>query len=278
MELGGASMRLLLNDLRAAACGLSALAVLAAAPAPAQGQSPSQGRGMPVDLELVLLADSTGSIDDNEILFQRQGYADAITDPDILSAISLGHDGRIVVTYVEWGGQHSQEIVVPWTVIDGPESAAGFAGVLMSQPRKAFGRNAIGSAITFAHLLIESNNFNGFRRVIDLSGDSANSWNGIPIATARQAALDADIVINGLAILCNNCSGRPVYYDLEEAFRRDIIGGPAAFVVTADDMESFATAVRKKLLLEIAGVPDEATFHERLAAAGTADAAATAID
>jgi hypothetical protein len=233
---------------------------------------------MPVDLELVLLADSTGSIDDNEILFQRQGYADAITDPDILSAISLGHDGRIVVTYVEWGDQHSQEIVVPWTVIDGPEAAASFAEVLMSQPRKAFGRNAIGSAITFAHLLIESNNFNGFRRVIDISGDSANSWNGIPIAVARQAALDADIVINGLAILCNHCSGRPVYYDLEEAFRRDIIGGPAAFVVTADDMESFATAVRKKLLLEIAGVPDEATFRQRLAAAEDPRPMATAVD
>lgn len=239
-----------------------AFGVLGGVAADAQAQSGAQ----PVDLELVLLADSTGSIDDREIFFQRQGYADAITHPDILSAIGLGHDGRIAVTYVEWGDQDSQEIVVPWTIIDGPEAAAEFAQTLMAQPRKAFGRNAIGSAIAFAHLLIESNSINGFRRVIDLSGDSANSWSGIPVEVARQSAIAADIVINGLAILCRDCSGRPVYYNLEEAYRRDIIGGPAAFVVTADDMDSFATAVRKKLLLEIAGVPDEATFRQRLAA------------
>src|SRR3546814_4324466 len=85
------------------------------------------------------------------------------------------------------------------------------------------------------------------------------------VCSSDLNAIAADIVINGLAILCRDCSGRPVYYDLEEAYRRDIIGGPAAFVITADDMASFATAVRKKLLLEIADVPDEATFRQRLA-------------
>ena len=249
-----------------AAFSLLILAQVAAAPAMAQGQTPGAHRsGESVDLELVLLADATSSIDDGEIFFQRQGYADAMRHPDILTAIAMGHDRKIAVTYVEWGDEHSQETVVPWTIIDGADAAAAFADSLMSQPRRAFGRNAIGSAITFAHLLIESNAINGFRRVIDLSGDSANSWNGIPLETARQSAIAADIVINGLAILCRDCSGRPVYYDLEEAYRRDIIGGPAAFVVTADDM-AFAEAVRKKLLLEIAGVPDEESFHRRLAA------------
>jgi hypothetical protein len=264
---GTAAMRLQLKDVPAGALALAMLSLLAGAEAAAQSDPPAQNRsGQPVDLELVLLADATGSIDDREIFFQRQGYADAITDPDILSAIALGPDQKIAVTYVEWGDEDSQEVVVPWTVIDGPAAAAEFAKALMAEPRRAFGRNAIGSAITFAHLLIESNGINGFRRVIDLSGDSANSWNGIPLEAARQTALAADIVINGLAILCRDCSGRPVYYDLEEAYRRDIVGGPAAFVVTADDRESFATAVRKKLLLEIAGVPDEATFRQRLAA------------
>jgi len=237
-------------------------------PAVGQSELPSQNRsGEPVDLELVLLADASGSIDDREIFFQRQGYADAITDPDVLAAISLGQDRRIAVTYVEWGNASSQEVVVPWTIIDGQASAEAFAEKLTSTPRLAFGRNAIGQAITFAHLLIESNDINGFRRVIDLSGDSANNWSGISIAEARANALAADIAINGLAILCAACSGRPVYYDLEEAYRRDIIGGPGAFVVTADENQSFATAVRKKLLLEIAGVPDEESFHRRLAAA-----------
>ncbi len=243
---------------------LLGLAVLGHGVATAQTQN--QG-GEPVDLELVLLADATGSIDDREIFFQRQGYADAITDPDILSAIALGHDRKIAVIYVEWGDADSQEVVVPWTIIDGAQAAAGFAEALMETPRKAYGRNAIGSALTYAHLLIESNNIRGFRRVIDLSGDSANSWGGVPIEVARQNALAADIAINGLAILCRDCSGRPGYYDLEEAYRRDIIGGPAAFVVTADENQSFAAAVRKKLLLEVAGVPDEETFRQRLAQA-----------
>ncbi len=209
-----------------------------------------------VDLELVLLADATGSIDDAEIRFQRQGYATAITHPDVLAAIAQGLDQRIAVTYVEWGNEFSQEVVVPWTVIDGPASAEAFAGALLAEPRKAFGRNAIGSAIDFAHNLLDTNAYEGFRRVIDLSADSANNWNGIPISVARAAALQADIVINGLAILCRRgCSGRPVTYDLEAAFAERIIGGFGSFVITADSDTKFADAVRQKLILEIAS-PD----------------------
>ena len=106
--------------------------------------------GEGVDLELVLLADASGSIDDAEIRFQRQGYASAITHPEILDAIAQGYARRIAVIYVEWGNAFSQEVVVPWTIIDGPESAAVFAGALLETPRRAAGRNAIGSAIAAA--------------------------------------------------------------------------------------------------------------------------------
>ena len=210
-----------------------------------------------VDLELVLLADASRSIDDAEIRFQRQGYAAAITHPEVLGAIAQGFEQRIVVTYVEWGEASSQEVVVPWTIIDGPESAAAFADALLEAPRRAFGPNAIGNALAVAHGLIETNAFDGYRKVIDFSGDSAYSFGGMPVAAARAAALGADIVINGLAILCRakECSGRPVNYDLEAAFAETIIGGPASFVVTADGDDRFAHAVRRKLLLEIAGTP-----------------------
>jgi hypothetical protein len=212
---------------------------------PAQAQS--------VDLELVLLADASGSIDDAEIHFQRQGYASAITHPAVLDAIAQGFDQRIAVTYVEWGTVNSQEVVVPWTIIDGPAAAKGFAEALLATPRRAFGRNAIGNAIAAAQALIEGNPLEGHRKVIDLSADSANNRGGLSIAEARARALAADIVINGLAILCRSCSGRPNRYDLERAFAETVIGGPASFVVTADDDDRFAEAVRKKLLLEIAG-------------------------
>jgi hypothetical protein len=206
-----------------------------------------------VDLELVLLADASRSIHDGEIRLQREGYAAAITHPEVLRAIEQGFDQRIAVTYVEWGDARSQDVVVPWTVIDGKDSAAAFAATLLERPRRAFGPNAIGSALTVAQALIEHNEFEGYRRVIDLSADSASSWDGISLAEARQTALMADIVINGLAVLCRSCSGRPNSYDLEAVFADRIIGGPASFVVTAENDDQFAEAVRRKLLLEIAG-------------------------
>ena len=205
-----------------------------------------------VDLELVLLADASQSIDDGEIALQREGYAAAITHPQVIDAITGGYDGRIAVTYVEWGSAVSQEVVVPWTIIDGAGSAEAFAAALVAQPRQAFGRNAIGAAIESAQALIETNQIDGHRKVIDLSADSANSWGGPSIESARARALAAGITINGLAVLCRVCSGRPSFYDLEDAFARTIIGGPGSFVVTADGDTSFAEAVRRKLVLEIA--------------------------
>jgi hypothetical protein len=205
------------------------------------------------DVELVFLADASGSIDDAEIVFQRQGYADAITDPQILSVIRSGAYGKIALTYVEWGSTESQEVVVPWTVIGDKASAGAFAKRLMAEPRRAFGRNAIGNAIALAQTLIETNDVEGFRKVIDLSADSANSWGGIPIEIARRNAIEAGIVINGLAVLCRACSGRPISYDLERAFAETIIGGPGSFVITADGRDQFAAAVRRKLILELAG-------------------------
>ena len=169
----------------------------------------------------------------------------------MLAAIAGGYDQKIAVTYVEWGDATSQEIVVPWTIVDGEKTAEAFASALLAAPRLAFGPNALAAA----HALIVSNDLEGTRRVIDFSADSAYSFGGVPITEARDAALAEDIVINGLAILCRSadCSGRPVDYDLEAAFDSLIVGGPGSFVVTADGPNRFAEAVRRKLILEIAG-------------------------
>jgi hypothetical protein len=226
-----------------------------------------------VDLELVLLADASGSIDTAEIRFQRQGYASAITHPEVLGAIAQGFDQRISINYVAWGMTGSQDVVVPWTIVDGPDSAAAFADALMAAPRRAFGRNAIGEALAFGQALTESNDLYGYRKVIDLSADSANNWNGLSIAEARASALAADIVINGLAILCRHCSGRPVRYDLEAAFAERIIGGPGSFVIGATGDEHFADAVRKKLVLEIAGRPTDPGLRLRATSSPRPDAA-----
>ncbi|MCB1476664.1 MAG: DUF1194 domain-containing protein [Rhodobiaceae bacterium] len=209
-----------------------------------------------VDLELVLLADATGSIDEAEIRFQRQGYADAIVHPEVISAIKGSGNGRIAVTYVEWGHAASQHVVVGWTVIDSEETAAAFASALALPPRLANGGNAIGAALLFGKGLIETNYYDGLRKVIDLSADSAANFSGPPIEVARDAVIAAGITINGLAVLCRGCSGQPINYDLEEAFRQRLIGGNRAFVVTAENASTFTSAVRRKLILEIAGRPE----------------------
>jgi hypothetical protein len=209
-----------------------------------------------VDLELVLLADASGSIDDREIALQRQGYAEAMADPQVLWAIEHGGaEGRIAVAYVEWASAASQDVVVDWMVIGDAADAAEFGRRITAPPRRAFGSNAIGSALLKGLEMIEENGIDAWRKVIDLSADS--SWNpqGPPISAAREAVVAAGVTINGLAILCRaaDCSGRPRAGDLEAEFERDMIGGPGAFVVTAEDPLSFMQAVRRKLILEIAG-------------------------
>jgi hypothetical protein len=213
-----------------------------------------------VDLELVLLSDASGSIDAAEIAFQREGYAQAITDPKVLAAMTGGWNGKIVLTFVEWGDLFHQDVVVPWTVIDGPKAAAAFAEALRAAPRKAFGMNAIGSALQVAYDLIETNEFRGLRRVIDFSGDSAWNGNGLELEPVRAAIVAEGVTINGLAVLCRfeTCSGRPQPGDLEQQFEDYIIGGPGSFVITADSRETFAAAVRRKLILEIAWLPETA--------------------
>lgn len=216
----------------------------------------------PVDIELVLLADSSGSIDPDELQLQRQGYIDALKHPMVLAAIAGGARGKIAVTYVEWADLNHQSVLVPWMVIDGKAAAERFGSALSGQPRTAWGGNAIGSAIAAGQRLIETNAYEGDRKVIDFSGDSANSWSGVPVRVARDAALAAGIVINGLAITCREigCSGRPMGYDLEEAYRQTITGGPGSFVITVDGKTTFEEAVRRKLVIEISdlawpGVP-----------------------
>jgi Protein of unknown function (DUF1194) len=199
-----------------------------------------------VDLELVLLADASGSITQSEIDFQREGYAAAITHPDVLSAIRSNLTGTIAVTYVEWAA--NQVVVVDWTVIDGAATAEAFALALLEPPRLATGRNAIGDALLEGQRLIEENRITGLRRVIDFSGDSLGNFSGAGIAEARASVLAAGITINGLPIL-DEGDGDP----LAEVYRDQLIGGPGAFVIATDRTDGFVEAVRRKLILEIAG-------------------------
>lgn len=208
-----------------------------------------------VDLELVLAADGSGSIDDEELRLQREGYARAVAHPRVLSAIRSGFLGKIAIAYVEWGGPESQHTIVDWTIVDGPESAAAFGAQLVAAPRAAVSYNSISNALVYSQNLIETNEYAGLRRIIDVSADAGNIG-GVPLSVAREQALASGITINGLAI-SRPGSTRPFRgISLEDHFERDVIGGPGAFVVTVDETISFADAVIKKLVLEIASTPE----------------------
>lgn len=205
-----------------------------------------------VDLELVLAADGSGSIDAGELRLQREGYAEAITSPRVLDAILSGFNRRIAVAYVEWGGAESQHTIVDWTLIEDEASARAFAAALVAAPRAAVGWNSISGAIDYAAGLIRSNGYDGFRSIIDVSADSGHRG-GRPVQAARDDAVAAGITINGLVVASRDGGmPGPGPAALAAHFRRDIIGGPGAFVVTADEKTSFAAAVLSKLLLEIA--------------------------
>lgn len=203
-----------------------------------------------VGLELVLLADASGSIDNMELTFQRQGYASSITDPEVVQAIRDSLYGNVAVTYVEWATNTA--VVVPWTVIFDNASARAFANALSGPPRQAYGSNAIGGALLEAKRLIEDNDIKAPRAVIDFSGDSIRNSSGPSIALARAEVLAAGIVINALPILRPE-DGRRAGANLEEEYANRIIGGPGAFVVTAEGRDSFARTVKRKLVLEISG-------------------------
>ena len=205
-----------------------------------------------VDLELVLAADSSGSIQQSELMMQREGYAAAITDPRVLDAIRGGYHQRIALAYVEWGGPDSQETVVDWTVIDGPESAEAFAQQLRVRPRGATSWNSISEAILYSVNEIDGNAYEGRRKIIDISGDGGQ-WNGRPLPLAKAAAMALDITINALVIYePGGLNTGPMGEPLIDHYRNDVIGGRSAFAMVAEGRDEFAAAILKKMILEIA--------------------------
>jgi uncharacterized protein DUF1194 len=209
--------------------------------------------GEAVDLELVLAADASGSIDADELQLQRQGYADAITDPRVLDTISQGAFGVVAIAYIEWAGSFSTDLVVDWHVIRDRESAQSFAKALLAAPRRAQGFNAIGAGVALATRLIETNDYDGTRAVIDVSGDGPDI--GVPTAdAARDRAVAAGLTINALAINSNDESAFSNGIPLATHYANHVIGGPGAFVAVADGLGSFRETLLDKLVREISGL------------------------
>ena len=205
-----------------------------------------------VDVELVLAVDVSYSMDMDELAIQREGYAQAIISKEFLQALKSLPNGKVSITYFEWAASSDQKIIIPWRLIDGPETADAVASEIMKTPVRRASRTSISGAIYFAMPLFDQDPYHGTRRVIDISGDGPNN-NGAPVTPARDEAVSKGIVINGLPIMVKEPSYSTMDIDNLDWYYEDcVIGGPGSFVVPIKDREKFKEAIRTKLLLEVA--------------------------
>lgn len=206
-----------------------------------------------VDLELVLAVDVSRSMSPRELEIQRRGYAQALIDREVIAAIQNGIYGQIALTYIEWAGALSQRTIVGWTLIRTEEDAVSFAARLTAHFDRSLRRTSISGALDFASGLFDGNGFQGLRRVIDVSGDGPNN-EGRMVTLARDEAVGRGIVINGLPLMTQDgLGGQWRLKDLDLYYRDCVIGGPGAFVVPVLEWAHFPAAVRRKLVLELAG-------------------------
>jgi hypothetical protein len=219
----------------------------------------------PVDLLLVLSSDVSRSVDHPKFLLQREGYAAAISDPHVIDAIKSGPHQRIALCFVEWSGFGAQKLVIDWSLIDGPGAARKFGDQLLELPRSFADRTSISGGIEFAAAQLDQAPYQASRRAIDVSGDGTNNA-GRDVKLARDEAIAKGIVINGLVIL----SDRPVPWNaehtnppggLEKYYQDNVIGGPGAFVLVAENFHSFGRAIIKKLIAEIALLPPSSVMR-----------------
>ncbi|UEM04681.1 DUF1194 domain-containing protein [Skermanella rosea] len=212
----------------------------------------------PVDLELVMAVDASGSITTGALEFQLRGHAAAFRSAEVAESLTVGGTRSVAVTLVQWAGPNTLETVVPWTRVADAADAKGFADRIGAATRPPLdGSTAMGSAIDRAAGLFDGNGFDAPRRVIDISSNGFSN-SGVDVEGARDRAVARGVTINALAILDE--------YDwLEEYYAESVIGGPFSFVRTAENRDSFADAILRKLVEEIAG-GDGVPERRRLAA------------
>lgn len=246
------------SRLYGAAAGALCLASIAALAAPHARFADTSANAVPVDVELVLAVDVSYSMDPDEQALQREGYAQALTSRDFLTALREGAHGKIAITYVEWAGANDQKIVMPWRLIDGPEAADAVANEIMRAPYRRASRTSISGALKFARPLFDNSGYRGVRRVIDVSGDGANNA-GEFVAPVRDEVVNAGITINGLPLMLKRSNFATLDIDQLDIYYEDcVIGGPGAFVIPIREREKFVEATRTKLILEVAGRQPEA--------------------
>ncbi len=231
----------------------AAALVLGAAFVLSSGWYAPAARAEPVDVELVIATDVSLSMSHEELRIQRDGYVSALRHESVLNAIQDGIHGRIAISIFEWAGEGAQFLVVPWTMIETREDAERVVAMMSESPPRSARRTSISGAMLYAGDLFAESHFTGMRRVLDVSGDGPNN-SGPPVVPVRDALVAQGVTINGLPLMTNmGPAGRFDIDDLDVYYANCVISGPGAFSIPVTDWAEFAEAVRRKIVLELAG-------------------------
>ncbi len=197
-----------------------------------------------VDVNLVLALDASGSVSDDRFELQKQGYAAAFRNPKVLTAIRSGDHRAISVSMLQWTGPTLHVIVVPWMTVKDQKSVLELASAIDAARRQIFGGGtSVSGAIDYGVIMLAGSATTATRQIIDISGDGSNNIGRDPMQ-ARDEAVKLGIRINGLPILT-------LEPDLDVYYRQNVIGGPGAFVIPANNYGQFADAILRKLIAEI---------------------------
>jgi hypothetical protein len=236
---------------------LAAMALAAAGVYAAPSFRSADARPADVDVELVIAVDVSYSMDPEEQELQREGYIKALSSREFLQALRQGIHGKIAVTYFEWAGVNIQKTIVPWRIIEGPESADAFGAEIARAVYTRAMRTSIAGAMMYALPLFEQNPYRGLRKVLDISGDGTNN-NGPLVTIARDQVLEKGITINGLPIMLKRPNVATLDIENLDVYYEDcVIGGPGAFVVPIRNRDQFVEATKTKLVLEVANLMPE---------------------
>lgn len=206
---------------------------------------------MVTDINMVVALDRSESVDLMARTAQVESLAAALTDPRFVAAVKAGWHGRLGLAVITWSSFERTHVVLPWTVVDGPEASEAIVATLRDyQARGADAEHKpqtdIALALSAGTRMLDAAPFQATKQILNIIADGIDNF-GREAFIDRDLALSHGITINGLV----HAHGLAIPV-VERFFETQVIGGPYAFVLTTLTPESFTRAMLRKMLTEIA--------------------------